>query len=165
MGEAIKLRHLTAIEEAEIRRLVNTQKASYRLIQRAKVIVILLDNPRLDAGQAGIEAGFKSWQSGITWVKRFNEEGLAGLRDRPKCGRPPVYDPEVHNGLVSLALQKPDTLGYPFKLWTLERLQTAFEQRQGIHVSDITIWKWVEAEGYKWKLQRSWLQEAELPDA
>jgi transposase len=155
MGESIKLRHITALEEAEIRQLVVIQNAPHRLIQRAKVIAALLDDPKLDATQAALQAGFKSWQSGIKWVRRFNEEGMVGLWDRPKCGRPAVYDQEVRRVLVSLALQRPDALGYPFKLWTLERLQTALEERQGVHVSDITIWKWIESEGYVWKRQRS----------
>ena len=25
------------------------------------------------------------------WVKRFNEQGLAGLKDRPRSGRPATY--------------------------------------------------------------------------
>ena len=41
--------------------------------------------------------------------------------------------------LISMALQKPRTLGLPYALWTLERLQTAFEEREGIHLSDSTI--------------------------
>jgi len=65
-------------------------------------------------------------------VKRFNEAGLAGLEDKPKAGQPPTYDQKVRSELISLALQKSDTLGYPFKLWTLERLQTAFQERQSV---------------------------------
>jgi transposase len=67
----------------------------------------------------------------------------------------------VRSELISLTLQKPDSLGYPFKLWTLERLQTAFEERQGVHLSDSTIWEWVEAEGFSWKRQQSWFHEDE----
>jgi transposase len=44
----------------------------------------------LRASHAGLKAGFKGLQMGINWVKRFNEEGLAGLEDKPKSGRPPT---------------------------------------------------------------------------
>lgn len=124
----------------------------------------MLDDPQLHASHAGIKAGFKSLQMGLNWVKRFNEEGLAGLEDKPKAGRPPTHDQQVHSALISLALQKPDSLGYPFKLWTLERLQTAFQERQGVHLSDSTIWEWMEAEGFSWKRQQSWFHEAEKHD-
>ena len=161
MRPAVKLRTLTTEEEAEIRRLARSQKEPYRLVQRAKVIVALLDNPKLHATQAGLEVGFSGRQSGLTWVKRFNENGVAGLEDKAKAGRPPTHDQKVRSALISLAQQKPDTLGYPFKLWTLERLQTAFKEREGVHLSDSTIWEWVEGEGFKWKRQQSWFHEAE----
>jgi len=164
MRKAVKLRPLTTEEEAEIHRLAASRKESHRLVQRAKVIAGMLDDPKLHATNAGFRAGFMGGQSGINWVKRFNEEGLAGLEDKPKAGRPPTHDQKVRSELISLALHKPDTLGYPFKLWTLERLQSAFEERQGVHLSDSTIWEWVEAEGFKWKRQQSWFHEAEKHD-
>jgi transposase len=164
MRKAVKLRSLTTEEEAEIRRLAASRKVAHRLVQRATVIVAMLDNPKLHATLAGKQAGFKGIQSGITWVKRFNAEGIAGLEDKPKAGRPPTHAQSVRSALISLAKQKPDTLGYPFKLWTLERLQTAFKERHGVHLSDSTIWEWVEGEGFKWKRQQSWFHEAEKHD-
>ncbi len=164
MRKAIKLRTLITEEETEIRRLAASRKEPFRLVQRAKVIVAMLDNPNLHATHAALQAGFRGEQSGINWVRRFNDEGLAGLGDKPKEGRPPTHDPSVRSSLISLAQQKPDSLGYPFKLWTLERLQTAFQARNGVHLSDSTIWEWVEAEGFCWKHQESWFNDAEKHD-
>ena len=164
MRKAIKLRSLTTEEEAEIRRLAASRKAPHRLVQRAQIITAMLDDPKLHATHAGFQVGFAGGQSGINWVKRFNEAGIAGLEDKPKAGRPPTHAPSVRSALISLAQQKPDTLGYPYKLWTLERLQTAFQERQGVHLSDSTIWEWVEAEGFKWKRQQSWFHDAEKHD-
>jgi transposase len=164
MRKAVKLRSLTNEEESEIRKLAASRKAPHRMVQRAKVIEVLLEDPKLRATNAGYLAGFSGRQSGISWVKRFNEEGMVGLEDKPKTGRPPTHNQEVRSALISLAQQKPDTLGYPFKLWTLERLQTAFKERQGVHLSDSTIWEWVEGEGFKWKRQQSWFHEAEKHD-
>jgi len=164
MRPAVKLRSLTTEEVSEIRRLAGSRKEPHRLVQRAKVIEAMLDDPKLYAIQAGLQAGFIGVQSGVTWVKRFNEKGVAGLEDKPKSGRPPTHDQKVRSALISLATQKPDTLGYPFKLWTLERLQTVFKEREGVHLSDSTIWEWVEGEGFKWKRQQSWFHEAEKHD-
>jgi transposase len=164
MRKAVKLRTLTTEEETEIRRLSSSRKEPYRLVQRAKVIVAMLDNPKLHATQAALQAGFRGQQSGINWVRRFNAEGLAGLEDKPKAGRPPTHDQSVRSALLALARQKPDSLKYPFKLWTLERLQTAFQERNGVHLSDSTIWEWVEAEGFRWKRQQSWFHDAEKAD-
>ncbi len=164
MRKAVKLRSLTTEEETEIRRLAASLKTAHRLVQRATVIMAMLNNPKLHATLAGQQAGFSGRQSGVAWVKRFNAEGIAGLKDKPKAGRPPTHDQSVRSALISLARQKPDILGYPFKLWTLERLQTAFKEREGVHLSDSTIWEWVEGEGFKWKRQQSWFHEAEKHD-
>ncbi|MFH8739432.1 helix-turn-helix domain-containing protein [Streptomyces sp. NPDC017964] len=37
------------------------------------------------------------------WRDRFAREGLAGLEDRPRPGRPPVYGPEVRLRVVAAA--------------------------------------------------------------
>jgi transposase len=164
MRKAVKLRTLTTEEETEIRKLAASRKAAHRLVQRAKVIVAMLDDPKLHATQAGQQAGFSGRQSGVDWVKRFNAEGIAGLEDKAKAGRPPTHAQSVRSALLNLARTKPESLGYPYKLWTLERLQIAFQEREGIHLSDSTIWEWVEAEGFRWKRQESWFHDAEQAD-
>jgi homeodomain-containing protein len=49
-------------------------------------------------------------------VKRFNAEGIAGLEDKPKAGRPLTHPQEVRSALIALTRTKPESLGYPFKL-------------------------------------------------
>jgi len=164
MRKAIKLRTLTAEEETEVRRLAASRKEPHNLVQRAKLIVALMDDPKLYATHAALQVGFRGEQTGVNWVRRFNAEGLAGLQDKPKAGRPPTHAQSVRSALVKLARTKPESLGYPYKLWTLERLQTAFQEREGVHLSDSTIWEWVEAEGFRWKRQESWFHDAEKAD-
>jgi transposase len=164
MPKRIRLRALTTEEQAEIKRLVKARKEPLRLVQRARIIQAMADDPQLSASDAGLLAGFKSNAIGSNWVKRFNAEGVAGLVDNPRPGRKPVHSQEVRSALIGLALQKPQSLGYPFVLWTLERLQRAFEERYDTHLSDSTIWTWMEAEGLKWKRQQSWFHEAEQHD-
>ena len=164
MSKRIRLRALTAEEQAEVERLAASRKEPIRLVQRARIIAAMAADPDLTAREAGFRAGFKSNATGVLWVKRFNEDGLAGLEDRPRPGRRPVHSQTVRSELVSLALQKPRSLGYPFELWTLERLQTAFEERHGVHLSDSTIWTWMADEGFEWKRQESWFHEVEKHD-
>ena len=161
MPKRIRLRALTIEESDEIDRIVSSRTEPIRRVQRVRIIKALADNPDLTASDAGQLAGFKSNAMGPMWVKRFNEEGLPGLDDRPRPGRKPVHSQEVRGALISLALQKPRSLGYPFELWTLERLQTAFRERHGTHLSDSTIWTWMDEEGFKCKRQQSCFHEAE----
>ncbi len=164
MPKRIRLRALTTEEYSEIKRLVASRKESLRLVQRARIIKGMADDTDLTASEAGLQAGFRSNAMGPMWVKRFNGEGIAGLQDRARPGRKPIHSQAVRSALISLALQKPRSLGYPFELWTLERLQTAFREREATHLSDSTIWTWMDEEGFKWKRQQSWFHEAEKHD-
>ena len=160
----VRVRKLTTEEEAEIRRLANSRKEAIQTVQRARIIALMLDDTELTASDAGLRAGYASTATGSAWVMRFNEEGIEGLKDRPRAGRPATHNQAVRSALISLALQKPNTLGYPFKLWTLERLQTAFLEREEVHLSDSTIWTWLDEEGFKWKRQQSWFHDTEKHD-
>jgi transposase len=164
MPKRVRLREVPSEEKEAIERLAKSRTAAIRLVQRARIIQLMLDDPTLNASEAGLQAGFKSNAVGAGWVKRFNEAGLAGLQDEARSGRPVQHDQAVRGKLISLALQKPRSLGYPFEVWTLERLQTALEEREGIHLSDSTIWTWLDEEGLQWKRQQSWFHEVERHD-
>lgn len=164
MRTPVKLRTLTTEEITEIKRLAAAHKESIRIVQRARVIAYMMEDPNLYATEAGYKAGFKSSAIGAEWVQRFNKDGVKGLEDQPRPGRKAIHKPEVKSALIALAIQKPRGLGYPFELWTLERLQRAFEERNHTHLSDSTIWEWLDAEGLEWKRQQSWFHNAEKSD-
>ena len=160
----IRLRTLTTEEEIEIRRLANSRKEPMRLVQRAQLIAALLDDPKLHASDAGLQVGFKSNASGSVWVKRFNREGLAGLEDKARSGKPLTHNEAVRSRVIDLALQKPRSLGLPFELWTLTRLQSEYEERYGLRLAPSTIWGWMQAEGLDWKRQQSWFADPDKHD-
>ncbi len=164
MPKRLKIKTITKEENQELKRVLKSRNAPIKLVQRARVIQTLLEEPELGAAKAGRRAGYKNDASGTYWVHRFNEEGLAGLKDRSRPGRPPEHSEEVRSKVIDLALQKPRSLGYPFELWTLVRLQTVFEEEEDIHLSGSTIWAWLKDEGLDWKRQQSWFHNAESHD-
>jgi len=101
MRKAVKLRTLTTEEEIEIRRIAASRKEPHNLVQREKVIEAILDNPGWYATHAALQAGFRGEQTGIKWVRRINAEGLAGLQDRPKAGRPLTHAQTVRSALTA----------------------------------------------------------------
>lgn len=165
MPKRIKLRTMSSEEEAAIRKLAHARKESVEVVRRARLLEYLLDHPAVPASQAGQVVGFVGRGSGIEWVKRFNEKGIAGLSNRAKSGRPVTHTEALRSQVIALAVQKPQTLGYPFALWTLRRLQAAVAERHQLHISASTIWEWLDAEGLEWKRQASWFRDAEKHDA
>ena len=160
----VELRTLTTEEVNEISRLAKSRKESLRIVQRARLIKAMHDDANLLARDAGFMVGFASSASGPFWVKRFNAEGIAGLEDRPRSGKPVTHTEEVRSQLIDLALQKPRSQNQPFELWTLTRLQTEYEERYGLRLGISTIWKWLQSEGLEWKRQQSWFQDADKHD-
>lgn len=95
MGSRVKLRAVSEEELEQVNRLAKSRTASARLVQRAKVIKALLDDPRKSATHAAQELGYRGLTAGTKWVRRFNEQGLAGLEDAARSGRPPTHTEEV----------------------------------------------------------------------
>jgi transposase len=56
------------------------------------------------------------------WAKRFQERGVAGLREKPRPGHPPVFAPEVALHLVKLACERPDHVGISLSQWDCPEL-------------------------------------------
>jgi transposase len=164
MPKYIRLREMSESEVAEVRRLARARQEAVELVKRARLIEYVLDHPEVPATRAAMRVGFGSIASGSEWVKRFNAEGVAGLYNRPKSGRPLTHSEEVRSQVLDVALQKPRSLGYPFEMWTLERLQVALREKHNLRLSRSTIWQWLDDEGLEWKRQESWFHEPERHD-
>ena len=71
-----------------------------------------------------------------TWIRRFDSDGIEGLRDRPRSGRPPVIDSVLISMLRHIVDNKrPRELGYNALRWTVSLLQKFLEDERGVHVS------------------------------
>ncbi|MGH7212814.1 MAG: winged helix-turn-helix domain-containing protein [Acetobacteraceae bacterium] len=64
-------------------------------------------------------------------VVRYNAEGLAGLRDRPRPGPKPRLDEAERKGLSELILQGPDVEASGLSAWTLAELCSEIATRWG----------------------------------
>ena len=65
-------------------------------------------------------------------VVRYNAEGLAGLHDRRRPGRPPRLDAARRAVLRQLVLDGPDVEATGLSAWTLPELCREVEQRWGV---------------------------------
>lgn len=81
---------LTTAQRRELEARARRYTSSYRDVIRAKIVLMAasgLDNEevaaRLDTSRVIVSK----------WRKRFFEDGLAGLEERPRGGRPRVFPP------------------------------------------------------------------------
>jgi transposase len=68
------------------------------------------------------------------WRHRWQENGLEGLANRPKSGRPPKADEAYVELLERVIEQDPQELGYAFSIWTAGRLRMHMQKEMGIEI-------------------------------
>jgi transposase len=153
MATLVKLRDLTTEERAELERLARSRTEEARLVVRAKIVLGLAagERPYQVADRVGVGRA-----AAYEWLHRFNAEGLKGLTDHPRPGRPPTYTAEQRAEVVAAALTKPEDLDLPFASWTLDRLQAYLAEHKGIGIKRTRIDEILIAEGLRWRKQETW---------
>jgi transposase len=73
------------------------------------------------------------------WFKRYEAEGIKGLKDAPIAGAPRKVRPEYVKQLVEVVRLRPRSLGLPFSMWTLARLADYMAEQTGIRVEAETV--------------------------
>lgn len=75
-----------------------------RMVERARLILACLEGKEIR--QVAQQAGSSVATVG-KWRKRFAREGIRGLRDQPRSGKPPVYDAAFRDRVLALLEQTP----------------------------------------------------------
>jgi transposase-like protein len=81
---------ITEVEERELRRRAGQYTRPYREVIRAKIVLLAAE------GLSDVEIAARldcSDRMVAKWRRRFAEEGLAGLDERPRPGRPRSFSP------------------------------------------------------------------------
>ena len=68
------------------------------------------------------------------WHHRWQRQGLEGLANRPKPGRPVKATESYVAQLEEAVEQDPQDLGYAFSIWTTERLRLHLKAKTGIEL-------------------------------
>jgi transposase len=89
---------------AELERLQRSSSAPAGLSRRARVILLMAD--LLSNAEIARMTGYNVVQVSRL-RRRFAEEGLAGLEDRPRSGRPPSISERTRAKIVALTLKNP----------------------------------------------------------
>jgi len=81
------------------------------------------------------------------WVHRYEAEGLDGLSDAPRSGKPAKAGAAYRERLVELVRRRPRALDLPFSLWTAARLADRLAEETGLRMSVASIHRLLRAAG------------------
>ena len=161
MGKRLQIEAHSAEERDAIERIARSRTAPARQVERAKVVLAALEGE----GVGAIADRFHlSPATAYLWLHRFETQGLAGLQDKARGGRPPTYTREQVSVVVQTALTDPQTLGQSFASWTLDRLAAYLAEEKGISMKRSRISELLIAEGLRWRKEETWFGERVDPD-
>jgi transposase len=145
---------LSAREAAVLAARSRSVRGPYRDRLRAKIVLAAA------AGQANAAIAAELGVCTDTvrkWRGRFAEGRLAGLKDAPRSGRPPVFTAADRAEAVALACALPAESGVPLSRWSGPDLARELAARCGIAVSASTIRRWLARDALKPWQHRSWI--------
>lgn len=124
MAASAKRVVIGAEDRRELERLVRSRTAQRRQVERARIVLAAAEG-RSAAGIAG--AVGCSERTAWKWRRRFETDGLAGLMDAPRPGRPLVHGPQTRARLIALACTRPSPTpeGLRHERWTHRELAEA----------------------------------------
>jgi len=155
MGAAVGLRD--DIPAEELRRWAR-QESNGRVACRLLGIANALDGMGREraARQAGMDR-----QTLRDWVIRFNAEGVDGLRDRPKSGRPTWLDDGQLATFKALVLRGPDPERDGVSSWRAKDLCRIVEARFGVRYAENGMLRLLHDLGLSWQKARPVHPEAD----
>jgi transposase len=133
---AIRVPPLTETDRKELDELYRTTKEP-RLGTRAQMILLSAEQQLKVPYIAQIVRESESTVQ--RWLRRYLAEGLAGLHDEPRPGRPPEITAQYREQLAATVRRRPRSLNQPYSLWTLQRLADYMAEETGIRASTETV--------------------------
>jgi transposase len=146
---------VTAGDRRRLTKLASCRTAPYQQVIRARIVL---------AAACGHSNNAISRRLGVSvdtvrcWRGRYADQGLAGLTDRPRSGRPPRLTPLQIAEVKALACQLPAETGVPLSRWSCPELADQVLAR-GIApaISASTVRRILAADTLKPWQYRSWL--------
>jgi transposase len=142
---------------AHLRRLARQEtngRVACRLLALANVLAGM--SREAAAGRAGMDR-----QTLRDWVIRFNAEGIEGLRDRPKSGRPTWLNEGQQAAFKALVLRGPDPERDGVSSWRAKDLCRIVEDRFGVAYSENGMLRLLHDLGLSWQKARPIHPEAD----
>ena len=143
--------HLCGDERKILEDRAASRSAPHFEVVRARIVLLAADEAQnIDiARRVGVCVDVAS-----RWRKRFCQQGLEGLRDRPRSGRPRTFGSSVGAGVKALACEPPEQRAVPLSRWSSHELAaeavaeglvgsiSSSTVRRGLHADAIKPWRY-----------------------
>ena len=149
---------VSVVDRAVLEARVSAATTPRRDWQRARVVLMAAEG--VSSPLIGAAVGLNRNQVDA-WKRRFREEGLDGLGDRPRSGRPRVYGPEDRLRLVKTITTRPVEDGQCGARRLKARMSMPeagriMRERYGIAISDSQVWRICKSMSLKpWQVRSS----------
>jgi len=146
---------LSSEERAVLEERAASRSSSHASVVRARIVLLAADGLQ----NIDIAARVSVCVDAVSrWRKRFSDERLGGLVDRPRSGRPRRFGSEVVAGIKALACEPPEKRAVPLSRWSSAEL-AAQAIREGLvsAISSSTVRRWLHADAIKPWRYRSWI--------
>ena len=146
---------LSEDDRAALEARVRCYTSSHAEVVRAKIVLLAADGLSNKVISLRLDICVDSVSR---WRKRFCQAGLGGLVDRPRSGRPRVFDASVMAGVKAMACEHPRRRGVGLSRWSSADLaaQAVAEGLTG-SLSAATVRRWLSQDAIKPWQYRSWI--------
>ncbi|HVQ52646.1 MAG TPA: IS630 family transposase [Mycobacterium sp.] len=146
---------VTAVEESVLSARARSSTSAHRDVIRARIVL---------AAAQGVPNSSIAAEWGLhvdtvrKWRRRFATEGLPGLDDLPRSGRPRVFTPIQMAEVKALACTLPAETGAPLSRFSSADLAAeAITRGLAETISAATVRRWLSADAIKPWQHRSWI--------
>jgi transposase len=146
---------LSDADRAVLEERARAYTAPYAEVVRAKIVLLAADGVEntVIAGRLGVHVGVVS-----RWRKRFVQQGLEGLADRERSGRPRSFPAEVVAEVKAMACEPPAGRAVPLSRWSSAELAVqAVAEGLVASVAASTVRRWLAEDAIKPWQYRSWI--------
>ena len=139
--------HLDSLSADQLRELDDLYRTTrdVRVRTRAQMILLVAEQRLAVSEVAPIVR--ESGETIRRWIHRYEAEGLEGLSDAPRSGKPAKAGTAYRERLVELVRRRPRTLDLPFSMWTAARLADHLAEETGLRMSVASIHRLLRAAG------------------
>lgn len=137
-----------ALSDKELQQLKQLYRNTKDADVRTRCDMILLSNEGLSPPKIAHRVRF-SRSTVVRFIKRYNEEGIAGLADKPRSGRPPRVTDDYVTQLLAAIEQAPRDLDLPFSNWTTVNLAEYLAMQTGIVISARQVENYLKTKEYR----------------